>query len=54
MKIFFPVNSVILIVLISILVISRFVGFSRICLDLFIKRILPLTGYKKTFRKPGF
>ena len=49
MKIFFPSNSNEKIVLISILVISRFVGFSRVCLDLFIKRILPVTGYKETF-----
>ena len=51
---YFFLAILILIVPISILVISRFVGFSRICLELFIKRILPVTGYKKTFRKPGF
>jgi len=50
----FSSNSNEKIVLISILVISRFVGFSRVSLELFIKRILPVTGYKATFCKPGF
>ena len=49
MKIFFSSNSNEKIVLISILVISRFVRFSRVCLELLIKRILPVTGYKETF-----
>ena len=27
--------------------------FSRVCLELFIKRILPVTGYKETFENQG-